>query len=787
MAKKEKDPRAKASKHNSTSTKWYRALIYDTFLWCFTIVVDLFFREIHPRTSYRIPRTGPVIFVCAPHANQFVDPLLLMRTVKSDAQRRIAFLIAEKSLRRKFIGALARSVDSVSVGRALDMKRPAQGRIYLPDPEGDPTLVRGTGTDFTAKEFMVGGLLVLPSVNNTAANAEIKEVLGQEEIRLKKAFKGHVAYRQLTGRPLEGEEGEGNGHLGNGDVKGEAGKKEGFDGISFNVAPHIDQGAVYEAVFQRLGEGGCIGIFPEGGSHDRTELLPLKAGVAVMALGAMADDPTTNVKIVPVGMNYFHAHKFRSRAVIEFGKPIEPTPEQVEEYKNGNKREATGQLLDSVFNGLRAVTTLAPDYDTLMLIQAVRRLYNPKGKKLPLSMVVELNRRLMKGYETYKDDPRIVSLRKEVLDYNRTLFRVGIRDHQVGYAKHPWYKVVFLLFYRTFKLAFLAIAVLPGTVLFAPVFVAGKLISIAKAKEALAASSVKIRARDVIATWKILVALALTPALDLFYSCIAVWWTWYSRVHGWVPAGIPLWLIFVVSIFFCPAMCFMALRFGEVGMDIAKSLRPLMLTLYPSERNTLTKLKSKRDELTVRIDGIINELGPELFPDFDAQRIIQDPNHPLHEPERRRQQDPDDRPTTPTHQAGGEIDALQFTPATPPPLSSFRHNSTQHLPRNDSFKNLGSIGLFATRPGTPNRSRSRTNSGSEGFGSASKGFGFGFTSMDEGGGGKRERDMEEVSRNLHAAMRERGRRRGTGEWGEADGEEDGDREGEGEGEEKKRV
>ena len=40
-------------------------------------------------------------------------------------------------------------------------------------------------------------------------------------------------------------------------------------------------------VFDHLLDDGCIGIFPEGGSHDRPDLLPLKAGVAVMALGAM--------------------------------------------------------------------------------------------------------------------------------------------------------------------------------------------------------------------------------------------------------------------------------------------------------------------------------------------------------------------------------------------------------------------------------------------------------------------------------------------------------------------
>jgi 1-acyl-sn-glycerol-3-phosphate acyltransferase len=43
---------------------------YDIALWMISSVVDLFFREVHPRGSWKIPRRGPVIFVAAPHANQ---------------------------------------------------------------------------------------------------------------------------------------------------------------------------------------------------------------------------------------------------------------------------------------------------------------------------------------------------------------------------------------------------------------------------------------------------------------------------------------------------------------------------------------------------------------------------------------------------------------------------------------------------------------------------------------------------------------------------------------------
>ena len=44
--------------------------VYDAFLWTFSILVELFFREVHPRSSWKVPKEGPVIFVCAPHANQ---------------------------------------------------------------------------------------------------------------------------------------------------------------------------------------------------------------------------------------------------------------------------------------------------------------------------------------------------------------------------------------------------------------------------------------------------------------------------------------------------------------------------------------------------------------------------------------------------------------------------------------------------------------------------------------------------------------------------------------------
>lgn len=611
--------------------------------------------------------------------------------------------------------------------------------IYLPDPINDPTLVRGVGTKFGEGEGEIQGMLFLPpGKKTTGASVDIAQILGPEEIRVKRPFKGKLAMQQLTGRDDIDEK----GNFTNKDLKGPA---PGYAGTKYKLAPHIDQTKVYDAVFSRLLNGGCVGIFPEGGSHDRTELLPLKAGVAIMALGTLAENPNCGLKIVPVGMNYFHAHKFRSRAVVEFGAPFEIPPHLVELYRNNQRREAIGQVLDTVYQALNSVTVSAPDYDTLMMIQAARRLYNPTGKKLPLPVVVELNRRLSMGYERYKGDERITSLSGGVKEYNSQLRYLNLKDHQVQYANMNIIKVIFLFIYRSIKLIFLFICTIPGLLLFSPVFVATKIISRQKAKSALAGSTVKIRGRDVMATWKILVALGLAPTVYHIYSSLLVFKTWHDRLWGHVPEWVPLTVVYLAAWLLMVGITFAALRFGEVGMDIFKSLRPLLLCLTPTSSFSIQKLRLRRAELSAQVTDLINTLGPEMFDDFDKTRLVPDPfkvetgGAPAMSPEARRRRDSDQ----------SSVGYGGFEAETPPVLSRrSTTTSSRALPRNDSFSNIGHVGIFSTRP--PSRARSRSRSSSSGGGFGSGGFPIsGFTSLDSAEG------FNEASRKIREAMKNR--------------------------------
>ncbi len=56
------------------------AIILDLVKYFIQICLNIFFRDIKVRGYHNIPKEGPVLFAVAPHANQFVDPLVLTIT-----------------------------------------------------------------------------------------------------------------------------------------------------------------------------------------------------------------------------------------------------------------------------------------------------------------------------------------------------------------------------------------------------------------------------------------------------------------------------------------------------------------------------------------------------------------------------------------------------------------------------------------------------------------------------------------------------------------------------------
>lgn len=572
-------------------------LSYDIVITFFQLIIHTFFRDIKTRGSFNIPAKGPLVFVIAPHHNQFVDGLVVMSQVREHLGRRIAFLIANKSYNRNLIGHAAKLCSAIPVERSQDLLKTGKGKIFVV-PDSDGFSIRGEGTQFT-QDCMVKGLIGLP---NSLSNSPIEEIIDDTHLKLKKPFKSSNPQNEPKIEKVLRE------------------------GCAFKTAPHIDNHIVFDNVFKHLNDGKVLGIFPEGGSHDRPDLLPLKPGVAIMALGAIASklnegvspEDITPVNIIPVGLNYFHPHKFRSRVVIDFGKPIVVDPTMARAY-NENSRDAVGVLLQKITLGLKEVTVTCNDYDTLMVVQAARRLYTSSDREsIPLALVVEMNRRLVKGYQRYANEPDVIELRNLVMEYNRKLMRVGIHDHQVELLSEGDRVKIFMKFVeRLFKFGLFMGLSLPGIFLFSPVFITARRISRKKAKEALAGSSVKIKAKDVLSTWKILVALVLAPALYIFYSIIG---TILIVKLNLVSSD---WMTLTATFLFCYGWAvlttYASLRVGEIGVDYYKSLKPLFICIlsHHSQQIQIQELKLTRRALSEKVTEFCNRYGPNMFEDYN--------------------------------------------------------------------------------------------------------------------------------------------------------------------------
>lgn len=605
---------AKAKAHIARATvnykNYYNGLTYSIQAWFFdfalfvlNIIFTIFFREIKVRGGHNMPPTGtPTLLVCAPHANQFIDPSLVMVTTRNlvtdsaTRSRQVCFVTAESSLKKKFVSLFGRCTGAIPVPRAQDNLKPVDPsvKIFCPDFENAPEVLKGRtdsgeSPEFT-KRFVANSLIGLPYY---LGNTQISEIVDDETLIVKSPFKfkANDRIRQLL-----------------------------TEGTSFKYAAKIDNSKVFQNVFDHLYTKGCVGIFPEGGSHDRPSLLPIKAGVAIMALGAAAGDPNIKVHVVPCGLHYFHRDKFRSRAVLEYGEPIIVDGEMGKKYAE-DPRGTVQDLLKTITSALYAVTENAPSFDVLMTIQAARRLYQPLKGKISLGEVVDINRRLLVGYSKYQDDPRIIHLQQMVNQYNNALYSLGLKDHQVMKLKTKKVEVIRSLFVLLERLVLLFIYIgltLPGSILFTPIFISCHIYAKKKAKEGLSKSLVKIKGTDLIATWKVLFALGFAPVLYVTYSFILMFL--YARNSPWVSK---LWVPFenkILQFGFFYALLVLAtyssLKTGEIGMDLFKSLPPLFITLiYPGRK--IKQLQNMRERLSKEITGVCNELGPKVFPNFE--------------------------------------------------------------------------------------------------------------------------------------------------------------------------
>jgi glycerol-3-phosphate O-acyltransferase/dihydroxyacetone phosphate acyltransferase len=367
--------------------------------------------------------------------------------------------------------------------------------------------------------------------------------------------------------------------------------RDGAAGASAEAPASVDNAAAFSAMDEVLRDGGAIGIFLEGLSHDEAQLQRLKTGAARIALATKRAHPDLPIAVVPCGLNYVSRRSFRSQALVQFGAPIEIDAAMIAAH-TADERAAVQALTARLDAALRAQTINAPDWDTLRVLDAARRLYQPP--RIRLEERIELSRRFAEVYPTVAADPEVRITMRRLHEYVARLEAVGLDDRdlqrRVGRAE-AWSR---LARHLALALLWLPLAV-PGLVVHFPVGMLARLAGHRFAPR-----------RDVTATTKLVVGLALS--LMSYGASIAIAARFGSlRLALLVAAVLPI-----------SGVAFL------VVLDRTHAVSRLLLTMRRLGRldHELAYLAEERRALEAEVVRLVDRLGPThlvpLFPRDEA-------------------------------------------------------------------------------------------------------------------------------------------------------------------------
>jgi glycerol-3-phosphate O-acyltransferase/dihydroxyacetone phosphate acyltransferase len=192
---------------------------------------------------------------------------------------------------------------------------------------------------------------------------------------------------------------------------------------------------MFARCFEELGGGGAVALFPEGISHDRPELQPLRTGAARIALGAAAQE--ARVVILPIGLTFDDKQSFRSRLLLCVGEPITVAGGSADDA------EEVRALTDRIDAGLRDVTLNTDSWHTAQLVARAAEIYaSAPEREMPgeaaLHERFSLRHSFGKGYEATRaaQPERVAALEAMARRYELLLEAFGLRDDHVT-ADYP--------------------------------------------------------------------------------------------------------------------------------------------------------------------------------------------------------------------------------------------------------------------------------------------------------------------------------------------------------------
>lgn len=205
-----------------------------------------------------------------------------------------------------------------------------------------------------------------------------------------------------------------------------------------------------------LAEDGVIAVFPEGQSHSDPHIHKLKTGAARIVLAAKARNGTVPV-ILPVGLTFTRKGKFRGDALVQFGRPVDPTlPEDVSPFA------AVELLTERITDGLAAVTLNADTWEDIYLVNRLEKFFalrHGKYRKGELRQRFRALQRLIDAHRVLRlhEPDKVRAIAVQLKAFERLCRICGVRDYHLTVDIRP--VLVLLYFTRIFAMIFVALPV----------------------------------------------------------------------------------------------------------------------------------------------------------------------------------------------------------------------------------------------------------------------------------------------------------------------------------------
>ena len=151
----------------------------------------------------------------------------------------------------------------------------------------------------------------------------------------------------------------------------------------------------FDAAHEALRKGDTVAIFPEGTTHDRPHLDPVRTGAARIALGARQAG-ARDLVILPVGLTFADKVSLRSVALVTFGAPI-ALDELAPEGAGPDDRTAVAAITGRIEQALRQVSPDFPDVETWLALDQAAEVATRTERRLepPLAARADLARRMV--------------------------------------------------------------------------------------------------------------------------------------------------------------------------------------------------------------------------------------------------------------------------------------------------------------------------------------------------------------------------------------------------------